>query len=329
MGEMIKDSLYYAKILLFGEYGIIEDSMGLSIPYHFFKGSFDFSGGKSLDSNGVEISAEVSAVQFTSNQSIREYVNHLEAMQLAGDLPCGFRFDAIHRDLDAGLYFDSSIPQGFGVGSSGALVAAIYNQYSVAPITQDDIMLGDRLSQLKGILAKLESYFHGKSSGLDPLICYLNLPILIKGRGDLGTVGIPTENAEGKGAIFLMNSGSPGKTQNMVSIFLNRLKEDGFRNMVKTQLKKQNDDCVKSFLKGDVNQLFGHLKGLSQLLLDNFRPMIPDHFEQVWKQGIDSGDYYLKLCGSGGGGFILGFTQDLEKAESLLKGHKLQVIYKM
>ena len=32
---MIKDSLYYAKILLFGEYGIIENSMGLSIPYHF------------------------------------------------------------------------------------------------------------------------------------------------------------------------------------------------------------------------------------------------------------------------------------------------------
>lgn len=40
---MIKDSLYYAKILLFGEYGIIEDSMGLSIPYHFFKGNFDFA----------------------------------------------------------------------------------------------------------------------------------------------------------------------------------------------------------------------------------------------------------------------------------------------
>ena len=227
------------------------------------------------------------------------------------------------------MYFDSSIPQGFGVGSSGALVAALYAKYSLSPVNQSDVMLGDNLKQLKSTLAALESFFHGKSSGLDPLICYLNLPILIKGQGDLGTVGIPTENAEGKGAIFLMNSGSPGKTQNMVSIFLNRLKDDGFRNMVKTQLKKQNDDCVTSFLKGDISQLFGHLKGLSQLLLDNFRPMIPDHFEKVWREGIDSGDYYLKLCGSGGGGFILGFTQDFEKAQSLLKAHKLQVIYKM
>lgn len=316
MGEMIKDSLYYAKILLFGEYGIIEDSMGLSIPYHFFKGSIDFA-------------ATPNESQSESNQSIRNFVSHLQHLSAQGDLPCAFQFDRLMTDLDAGLYFDSSIPQGFGVGSSGALVAAIYSHYAVQPITQNDVMKRDNLQRLKNTLAKLESYFHVKSSGLDPLICYLNLPILIKGQGDLGTVGIPTENAEGKGAIFLMNSGSPGKTQNMVSIFLNRLKDDGFRNMVKTQLKKQNDDCVKSFLKGDVAQLFGHLKGLSQLLLDNFRPMIPDHFELVWRQGIESGAYYLKLCGSGGGGFILGFTQDFKKAESLLKEHKLQVIYKM
>ena len=32
---MIKESLFYSKILLFGEYGIIQDAMGLSIPYNF------------------------------------------------------------------------------------------------------------------------------------------------------------------------------------------------------------------------------------------------------------------------------------------------------
>ena len=37
---MLKDSLYYGKILLFGEYGIIEDSMGLSIPYSDYNGKF-------------------------------------------------------------------------------------------------------------------------------------------------------------------------------------------------------------------------------------------------------------------------------------------------
>ena len=193
---MLKESLYYAKILLFGEYGIIEDSMGLSIPYTFFKGKFEFS-------------SQFDEEQKSSNLSIAKFVAHLKEMDANGNLPCKFDFNKIEADLNKGLYFNSSIPQGFGVGSSGALVAALYNQYATDQVAADMVMKGENLANLKVILSILESYFHGKSSGLDPLICYLNLPILIKGKGDLGAVGIPTENIEGKGAIFLMDSGSP------------------------------------------------------------------------------------------------------------------------
>ena len=35
----MKGPLFYSKILLFGEYGIIKDSKGLSIPYSFYKGA--------------------------------------------------------------------------------------------------------------------------------------------------------------------------------------------------------------------------------------------------------------------------------------------------
>jgi mevalonate kinase len=31
----MKGPLFYSKILLFGEYGIIQDSKGLSIPYNY------------------------------------------------------------------------------------------------------------------------------------------------------------------------------------------------------------------------------------------------------------------------------------------------------
>ncbi len=313
---MIKESLYYAKILLFGEYGIIEDSMGLSIPYTFFKGKFEFS------ENQTE-------VQRDSNLSIQKFVNHLQKLDADNLLPCAFDFERLNQDLKNGLYFDSSIPQGFGVGSSGALVAALYNQYAMNQVPADEVMNGDNLADLKTILSSLESYFHGKSSGLDPLICYLNLPILIKGKGDLGAVGMPTENIEGKGAIFLMDSGSPGKTQGMVAIFLQKLKDEGFRNLVRTQLKKYNDGAVRSFLKGDNKPLFENVKAISSLFLDNFKPMIPNKFEEIWRKGLETNGYYLKLCGSGGGGFVLGFTQDYEKAEKMLKGHKLQVIYKI
>jgi mevalonate kinase len=190
-------------------------------------------------------------------------------------------------------------------------------------------MINDNLAELKSVLSVLESYFHGKSSGLDPLICYLNLPILIKGQGNLDTVGIPSENLSGKGAIFLMDSGSPGKTKGMVEIFLERLKEEGFRNMVRNELKKHNDNAVKHFLKGEIKPLLSNVKALSSLFLNNFQPMIPSHFEAIWRKGLDTNAYYLKLCGSGGGGFVLGFTEDIEKAQEMLKEHKLQVIYKI
>jgi mevalonate kinase len=314
---MINESLFYAKILLFGEYGIIEDSMGLSIPFNHFQGKF------------VTPETPLTESQERSNKSILKYIQHLKKMQFSGELPCKFDFQKMEQDLARGMYFDSSIPQGFGVGSSGALVAAIYKHYSCNPITSEDILFEDNLSELKTVLSLMESYFHGKSSGLDPLICYLNLPILIKGKGHLDTVGLPVQNTEGNGAIFLMNSGDPGKTKGMVEIFLERLKEEGFRNMVRTELKKHNDSAVKHFLNGETTSLVQSVKEISKLFLTNFQPMIPRKFEEIWKKGIETNAYYLKLCGSGGGGFVLGFTEDLNKAQEILKDHKLQVIYKM
>ena len=55
---MMKGPLFYSKILLFGEYGIIEDSKGLSIPYNFFKGALklpDSPSEKSKQSNLILI----------------------------------------------------------------------------------------------------------------------------------------------------------------------------------------------------------------------------------------------------------------------------------
>lgn len=311
----LSSPLYYAKILLFGEYGIIEDSMGLSIPYHFYKGKLL----KSQNQNDL--------VEKESNQSLKDYLQYLKNSQLNGLLPCKLDLDKMEKDIEQGLFFDSSIPQGFGVGSSGALVAAVYDEYAMDKLDETAIAKGDKLIELKKILSVMENYFHGTSSGLDPLICYLNLPVLIKSKSDLGTVAMPGSDKNAHGAIFLMNSGTPGKTQGMVSIFLSKLKEEGFRNLVRTKLKKYNDECIKAFLKGDKKPLFDNLKELSALFLEYFKPMIPEKYEALWRKGIETNAYYLKLCGSGGGGFILGFTENLAEAEKQLKGHPIQVIH--
>ncbi len=311
---MSKNPLYYAKILLFGEYGIINNSQGLSIPYNYYQGAFK-------QSDALEGKAE------KSNQSLVRFLEHLKQLQAGNEILAPLDLETLTDDLAAGFYFDSSIPEGYGVGSSGALCAAIYDKYALHKIDPDKDIDKDSILKLKQIFGQMESYFHGKSSGLDPLICYLQLPVLISSKEDLGTVHIP-ESGEGKGAIFLLNSGQPGETQPMVNIFMEKMKNQGFRKLMKDEFTKYNDACIQAFLKGDTTPLFSNLKKLSHLVLEYFNPMIPQSVQQLWKQGIDTNAYYLKLCGSGGGGFVLGFAPDYDKAEALLKQHNPELIYR-
>src|SRR5690554_91186 len=310
----MKGPLFYSKILLFGEYGIIKDSKGLSIPYNFYNGA-------------LKIEQPLTAENKKSNQSLREFVAFLRNLSQQQPELVQFDFEALQQDVEGGMYFDSSIPQGYGVGSSGALVAAVYDQYAFDKITVLENLTQEKLLQLKNIFSEMESFFHGKSSGLDPLNSYLSIPILINSKENIEAIGIPSQNTNGKGAVFLLDSQMVGETAPMVSIFMENLKDQGFRKMLKTQFIKHTDACVENFLKGDIKSLFTNTKKLSKVVLDNFKPMIPEKFHELWKKGIQTNDYYLKLCGSGGGGYILGFTQDLEKAQKSLKGHKLEVVY--
>ena len=307
----MKGPLFYSKILLFGEYGIIKDSKGLSIPYNFYNGALK------TDEN-----PSGSAVK--SNQSLKRFVSYLDSIdsQLVT-----FHLDLLKEHINNGMYFDSSIPQGYGVGSSGALVAAIYDKYANDKITVLENLTRDKLLKLKTIFSEMESFFHGKSSGLDPLNSYLSIPILINSKDHIEATGIPSQKMEGKNAVFLLDSGVIGETAPMVSIFMEKMKQEGFRNMLKNQFIKHTDACVDDFLKGDVKSLFRNTKRLSKVVLNHFKPMIPQEFHELWKKGIDTNEYYLKLCGSGGGGYILGFTEDIDRAKQSLKDHKLEVVY--
>jgi mevalonate kinase len=312
---MLKNSLYYGKILLFGEYGIIEDSMGLSIPYSDYNGKFLISKGSNPKSR-------------KSNRQLYSFYQNLVELQSSSSLPCSLDLKAFENDLNNNIYFDSSIPQGFGIGSSGAIVAATYDRYcNKNKIDSGKEIQNESIIKLKSIFSKLESFYHGTSSGLDPLICYLNLPILIKSKTDLGTVGIPNSN-KGMGAVFLLNTGEVGNTQPLVQHFLERCKEEGFRKMLKNKFKKYNDASIDAFLKNEGKSLLKNVKSLSKVLYENFQPMIPKLYRDLWKEGIDTNSYYLKLCGSGGGGYILGFTKDFHEAQAKLSSYQLDVIHR-
>ncbi len=303
--------LFYAKILLFGEYGIIEDSQGLTLPYSFYKGTLKFSDNQS-------------DFEKKSNESLQKYSDYLANLELSKD----FKIDveAFKNDIEKGLFFDSNIPQGYGVGSSGALVAAIFEKYSFKKYIPENISK-TQLKDLKKVFGELESYFHGKSSGIDPLICYMNLPILIENRESVDKVSIPKEEA-GKGAIFLIDSGSIGETGPMVQIFFEKLKNEGFRKTLKEEFIKYNNACIDTFLNKEMTPFFKNLKNLSKWAYVHFKPMIPNNLYNAWKKGLDTNAYYLKLCGSGGGGYILGFAPDYAKADKMLEGFNKEVIYR-
>ena len=192
----MKGPLFYSKILLFGEYGIIKDSKGLSIPYNFYNGALK------LSDNDTEEAKK-------SNTNLRKFAAYLEALQENNPELVKFDIEDLKADISSGMYFDSSIPQGYGVGSSGALVAAIYDKYAHDKITVLENLTRDKLLKLKKIFGEMESFFHGKSSGLDPLNSYLSIPILINSKENIEPAGIPSQTENGTGAVFYWTAELP------------------------------------------------------------------------------------------------------------------------
>jgi len=307
----MKAPIFYSKILLFGEYGIIKDSKGLSIPFNYFKG-------------GLKVGDSKNENQKISNNNLKKFRDYLS--KINKDI---VKFDHQKFDIDLlnGMYFDSSIPQGYGVGSSGAIVAAIYDRYALNKITVLENLTKQKILVLKNIFSEMESFFHGTSSGLDPLNSYLSLPILIHSKDEVETTGIPSQDSIGKGAVFLLDSGKSSDTAPMVEIFFKLMENKKYKRMINDEFIKITDSCVEDFLNANFNSLFKNIKILSKVVLKNFKPMIPKNFHNVWAKGIESDEYFLKLCGSGGGGYILGFAKDYNKAKKSLSNYNLEVVY--
>lgn len=312
-----KNEVFYGKILLFGEYGVIFNSMALTIPYTHFKGELSFiSKYKYTDFEWAQ----------ESNQALKEYALHLVELKKNQGTPCLLDLGKLQRDIEKGMYFESTIPQGYGIGSSGALVAAIYSKYAEEKIKSDRRLSSKSVLRLKEIFSKMEAYYHGKSSGLDPLNCYIQYPLLIKNSSEIVTVAIPRNKFDRGGAIFLINSGKPGKTAPLVKHFLEQYNEPAFKRMIDDEFIPTNNQCIESLLQGHGLKFFDSLKHLSELQFEYFQRMIPESIRDIWATGLSTGDYSMKLCGSGGGGFMLGFAQDYSKARASLQEQGTEVI---
>ena len=161
----------------------------------------------------------------------------------------------------------------------------------------------------------MEACFHGLSSGLDPLSCYVGKPLLISSPQKIDIVDFPPVSKDSSVGIFLINTGTTSKTGKLVLLFNEKLNSEKFRNILNTQIIPRNNNCIQAILEGKIRNFHDEMRLFSALQLEYFAEMIPDEFREIWSNGINTRDYSLKLCGSGGGGYLLGFTGDIKGVE--------------
>ncbi len=101
----------------------------------------------------------------------KELFRFLEYLQNTGTFKELLNLSAFETDLHEGWALDSNLPMGYGLGSSGTVVAAVYDRYGLVTI-QDPL-------ELRNLFAEMEAFFHGKSSGIDPLESFLGKPFRI------------------------------------------------------------------------------------------------------------------------------------------------------
>ncbi len=264
---------YYSKVLLFGEYTVTQGSGALAMPYSGHWGCWDFDFGNTSEQKGLQIL--------------------FEHLSMSVKLKSLYNLRKFKEDLESGLIFRSNIPQGYGLGSSGALVAGTYDRYG-AHKTEDIVIL-------KHVLAETESAFHGSSSGVDPLVSYLNIPVLINAGGQIKEVSFEIN----KHKIYLIDTGIARKTDLFIEIFKNKLNTDTlFQNAIKN-LSRINQKAINAVIANDSLGLFSAFGQISSIQFEYFKEMIPECLLASWQSGLDLGECFLKLCGAGGGGMML------------------------
>jgi len=282
---------YPAKLLLFGEHILLAGAPALAVPVSAFNGWWGWS--------DAVIGKQKRLLEFAQSEALAS-IQRLDTQ-------------TFQRDLDRGLLLESNIPNGYGLGSSGALCAAIYDRYCHEKM--------EDLAALKADFARMESFFHGSSSGIDPLTSYLAQPVLIENKTEvrLAAPKIWTEPP----VVFLLDSTLPRQTGPLVQWFLAKTGDTVFSEKLHSELLPAHHAMLHSWFEADPETFWPTLRRVSAFQLEQMPPMIPPTVREVWTQSFDQEGFTLKICGAGGGGFVLGFARKKEDVRVLEREYRV------
>ena len=272
--------MFHSKILLFGEHLINLGCDALTIPYPTFSGAL--------------------SSQENSDDRLEQYLDFLSAKE--------FKFlDEAKLRARPRLIFDSNIPEGYGAGSSGAIVAACYDYFKSEGSTSHQ--------ELKKYFSAMEAYFHGISSGTDPLVSYLNQVIKFNANGDINILDSIYYDLSDYNLV-LIDSGNARSGKKYINWFMENSAKEDFKHKLTETLIPATLSCIK-YLSGHKDVDFvSAFHQISQFQHDHMEMMIPDHIKPIWSKGLDAENYFLKICGAGGGGFFIALVRK-DKTELL------------
>ncbi len=277
---IMKTSSIPAKVLVFGEYITLIGGTAVARPLDLYSTKW------------TNISENQPA-----QKPLYGLLDYLKNLDKSGSLRVKCNFEQFENALKNGFWLESTVPQGYGLGSSGAVVAAIYRDFCEK--TTD-------LSVLKTDLAQMESFFHGASSGIDPLICYTEKALVINADKTICLAPAATSLTN----FWLIDTEKPRKTEPLVAVFQQFCADTVYNNTMKTDYIPRSETCINAYLNGNETDLARNIFELSLLQYELFKPMIPNFLRPYWHEGLTTGRFCLKLCGAGGGGFMLAYAKN-------------------
>lgn len=277
-----------AKVLLFGEHRVLRGAAALAVPYHGLGASWCFGEG--------------------SDQALLKF-----ATFLMREIPAKqIKKDQLEQDMQLGIRLTTTIPFGYGLGSSGTVCAAFWDRYSKVPEQPYDIQ------SLQQLLARMESFFHGQSSGIDPLVSYMDRPLRIVPQQSPASCTLASGWEK---HFFLLDTGLPRQSEPLIRQFTTRYDHDThWREAVEAQWGSADEQCQEALLRGDFSRLATSFRALSEAQLRLLPFLIPEKLQAHWV----GSSYALKVCGAGGGGYMLGWTNNWQQTQVELAGWHLR-----
>lgn len=265
---------YPAKVLLIGEYTVLQGGAAIGLPIVNYFSEWD---------KGTMAEAWPLLAFHRYLQTCCPEILDLERW---------------YDDLQSGYFLRSSIPARAGLGSSGNLVAAVYDRFAYH-VEKDQ-------HRLQSILAQMENFFHGTSSGFDPLIILRAKPLVKKASGIEVLDNLILSDMHP----WIMDSQSPRAAQ-PINVFNQKLEQAEFLGHL-AHGTSIADQLIWHLIEQEHQQAWEELTALSLWQLQYLDFLIPESIRQKWREGLEGQRFLIKLCGAGGGGMFQVWTKDPE-----------------